>query len=1024
MRRLVAMLLTFTLCLQMTGQLAVTAAASSEEKPQKEICNTKWVDDFSTDTIAKYKVAGPDNGAWGNWQVVDGKMQVTGNAPAAWWGTSLLLKDVIYDNFVMEFDADVSAGYGVILRAQDDATTSGSGLNAWFGGNAYVIMHWAPVENNASVQILDYNGSAGGEVLANVGSIGAMTSAHWKIIAEGNDIVISLTDNNNASNKITYTLSNTRYASGMLGFYNLTAAGVTSFKVDNLSVTPINFTLYEDDYSDTTINEYFVAGPNNGIWGNWQAVNGKLQVTGNAGASWWGTSLLTNADYENFVMEFDADVSAGYGIFLRAQDDAKIEGSGLNTWFGGDTYTIMHWAPVESWASVQILDYNGTDGGKVLADVGSIGAMTSAHWKIAAWGNTIYIKLTDNNNSKNTISYILTDSTYAAGHIGFYNLTAAGVTSLKVDNLIIKGEKVITETPSITEPETEVSWSDDMNSSKGDKYTAYGLWWNNAVSAMTQTDYRGVLGNEGGSVDGITYYYLNNYKFNDLVMEFDVAAASSNAQYGVVLRAGNPGDGVDQGDGYTVMYDGNWVFAGKLDGQFTQITSTPSAYAYNPSEHGVTITHWKIVCVGENIAVYFNNSSEPAIWVTDSTYTSGSVGFRAFSPANTVNNVVIDNVLVRGTGTYDGSKPDEPIEPLPPELETYEFEWVDDFGSETFSAYLAYGRWWNNVTSEFNGEDYRNILANEGGIADGVCYYYLRKYKWVDFEMEFDVPSVDNTAQYGVVLRASTYSDAPDDCGGYTIMYDGSWIFVGKLNGSFVQVTNTSSAYAYNPSDHGITPKHWKVTCVGNTIQLYLNGSTTPVISVKDSDFNCGYVGFRTFAKGGKHTNVVFDNLNIKGSVLIEELTTKINSNRRSGTLYDYSVLVESAKKTDKVVVKGDSGSNDTTNKGDVSNSTIDKDTTSNKVTINNVANKTAVSNNVSDKKDTSEESEDKKEVLEEDKGKTDTSEKEKEQEESVSVEEQSVGNTQRRIIPIAIIGLLAVIVVEIIIIYRKRRSS
>ena len=815
MRRFVAMLLTFALCLPMTGQLAMTVAAASEEKPQKEMCNTEWVDDFSTDTIAKYKVAGPDNGAWGNWQVVDGKMQVTGNAPAAWWGTSLLLKDVIYDNFVMEFDADVSAGYGVILRAQDDATTSGSGLNAWFGGNAYVIMHWAPIENNASVQILDYNGTDGGEVLANVGSIGAMSSAHWKIIAEGNDIVINLTDNDNANNKITYTLSDTRYASGMLGFYNLTAGGVTSFKLDNL---------------------------------------------------------------------------------------------------------------------------------------------------------------------------------------------------------IIKGEKVITDLPSITEPETKVSWFDDMNSSKGDEYTAYGLWWNNAVSAMTQTDYQGVLGNEGGSVDGITYYYLNNYKFDDLVMEFDVVSTASNAQYGVVLRAGNPGDGIDQGDGYTVMYDGDWVFAGKLDGQFTQITATPTDYIYNPNDHGVVITHWKIVCVGENIAVYFNHSTEPAIWVTDSTYTSGSVGFRAFSPANTVNNVVIDNVSVKGTGTYDDSKPEEPVEPLPPELETYEFEWTDDFESETYNAYLAYGRWWNNVTSEFNGKDYHNILANEGGIADGVCYYYLRKYKWIDFEMEFDVPSVDSTAQYGVVLRASTYSDAPDDCGGYTIMYDGNWIFVGKLNGSFVQVTNTSGAYAYNPSEHGITPEHWKVTCVGNTIQLYLNGSATPVISVNDSDFNCGYVGFRTFSKGGSHTNVVFDNLHIKGSVLIEELTTKINSNRRSGTIYDYSVLVESAKKTDKVVVKEDSGSNDTTNKENVSNSTRDKGTTSNKGNVNNAANKTDSSNHMS------EEAKDKKEVLEEENGKTNTTEKK--EEESTSVEEQSVGNMQRRIILIAIIVLLAVTVVEIIMIYRKRRNS
>lgn len=443
MRRLVAMLLTFTLCLQMTGQLTVTAAVSSEEEAGKEICRTNWIDDFEADTIAKYKVAGPDNGAWGNWQIVDGKLQVTGNPGANWWGTSLLLKDRIYDDFVMEFDADVSAGYGVILKAQDDAAMQNSGLNKWFSGDAYVIMHWAPVESNASVQILDFDGTSGGRVLANVGNVGAMTLAHWKIIADG---------------------------------------------------------------------------------------------------------------------------------------------------------------------------------------------------------NTISIQVTDNQHSENTIRYVLTDDTYSAGYIGFYNLTCAGVTSLKVDNLSIKAT-------TITEPEAKIAWTDDMNGSLGANYTAYGLWWNNAVSAITQTDYTGVLGNEGGSTGGISYYYLNHYKFEDFVMEFDVVSASEKAQYGVMLRTGNPGAGADQGEGYTVMYDGSWVFAGRLDGRFTQITSTPSAYAYNPSDHGVTITHWKVVCVGENIAVYFNHSSEPAIWVTDTAYKSGSIGFRTYAPANTAKNVMIDNLSVKGTGT-------------------------------------------------------------------------------------------------------------------------------------------------------------------------------------------------------------------------------------------------------------------------------------------------------------------------------------------------------------------------------------
>ena len=442
MRKSIAILLTFVLCFQVLSYMSTTTKASEES----EIYDEMWVDDFSTNTISNYKNAGPDTGAWGNWEVVDGKLQVTGNTNANWWGTSLLLKDKIYKDFVMEFDADVSAGYGVILRAQDDASTSGSGLNAWYSGDAYVVMHWSPVESNASVQILDFNGTSGGELLADVGSIGAMSSAHWKIMAVENDIVISITDNNNADNKITYTLTNTRYSAGRIGFYNLTKAGVTSFKVDNLKVTPLSDILFEDDFASGGLSDYFIAGPDNGIWGDWSKKEGKLQVVGNSEANWYGSSILTENKYQDFVMEFDADVSAGYGVILRAQDDANTAGSGLNAWYSGDAYAIMHWAPIESNASVQILDFNGTANGEVLANVGTIGAMTSAHWKIVAWGDTISIKVTDNNNASNTLYYVLTDNTYGVGHIGFYNLTKEGVTSLKIDNLTIKGNTITLNT--------------------------------------------------------------------------------------------------------------------------------------------------------------------------------------------------------------------------------------------------------------------------------------------------------------------------------------------------------------------------------------------------------------------------------------------------------------------------------------------------------------------------------------------------------------------------------------------------
>ncbi len=417
------------------------------------------------------------------------------------------------------------------------------------------------------------------------------------------------------------------------------------------------YEVYTDDFSADTISNYRVAGPDNGAWGNWKIADGILSVTGNPGAHWWGSSiLLDGVRYEDFIMEFDVEATTGYGVILRAQDDARTPGSGLNKWFSGNACVVMLWDPSNDNARAEIQDYDGTPAS--LAKISDVGMMKNTHWKITADGSSISFEITDSSDAAHKVEYTLTDLKYRSGLVGFYNLVGEGYTSMKVDNLSI--------TPINVMPVYDIAWEDDFEKQKGAAYTAYGLWWNDAVSLGSGADYGGYLANEGGSGAGLTYYYLNDYEFIDLTMEFDVVSVKPGAQYGVVLRAGDPGPGADQADGYTVMYDGSWIFAGKLDGSFTQLTETPGRYAYNPSNDGVTPSHWKVTVSGSLISLYLNDSTEPAIQVTDSAFREGLVGFRAFAPAGSIGNVIIDNLKISGTSHSEPRVPTDPDIPPGP----------------------------------------------------------------------------------------------------------------------------------------------------------------------------------------------------------------------------------------------------------------------------------------------------------------------------------------------------------------------
>ena len=156
MRKIFIFLITAVLLISEAGGFVRPLKADAEpDSSQIEYSN-----DFSSGSMEDFKSAGEGNGAYGSWSVSGGKLRVSGAAGANKQGSCVILAGKVLSDLTMEFDAEFTSDYGVIIRAEDNGETAGSGLNTAYGGNAYVLMHWNPGQAWASADVRDLNGSS------------------------------------------------------------------------------------------------------------------------------------------------------------------------------------------------------------------------------------------------------------------------------------------------------------------------------------------------------------------------------------------------------------------------------------------------------------------------------------------------------------------------------------------------------------------------------------------------------------------------------------------------------------------------------------------------------------------------------------------------------------------------------------------------------------------------------------------------------------------------------------------------
>ena len=483
----------------------------------------------------------------------------------------------------------------------------------------------------------------------------------------------------------------------------LLAAAILLAGVSILPVGASDPQVWEDDFASDKGGSYTP-------YGYWWNLDGQLRAAADDNATgWWTYYYLKDLVWDDVVVEFDVVSQTNtFGVVLRAGDPGPEADQ-------GNGYAVMYdmdWAFVGSLSGSWVA-LNTPVEGSGLPTAYQPGSVPT-HWKVEAEGNEIRVYF----NGSDTPAMAVQSDLWSSGQIGFRALTYGGQDTAVLKNLSIReivdtppttttteepATTTTTEKPTTTtseqpatttteEPVTTTSeqpvtttseepattttekpatttteqpvvpeevlvWEDDFESEKGGSYTPYGLWWNDYVSANTGRDYSGVLANEGGATTGWAYYYLKDMAFDDFIMEFDVVEQISG-QFGVVLRAGDPGPGDDQGDGYAVMYDTDWAFVGTLDGTFRQIQTATEGNAYACQPGSTANVHWKIVAEDNVISVYFNGAETPSIQVTDDTYHSGAIGFRVLAEANQTN-VILDNLTITElkSGEPGGSEP-------------------------------------------------------------------------------------------------------------------------------------------------------------------------------------------------------------------------------------------------------------------------------------------------------------------------------------------------------------------------------
>jgi AbrB family looped-hinge helix DNA binding protein len=332
-----------------------------------------------------------------------------------------------------------------------------------------------------------------------------------------------------------------------------------------------SFTITSQPFSDTFVDS------GTGKWtpygGTWEIVDGHYTVDAGPGYK----SVVNSTNYSSFTIEADLMAKGGdTGLIFRASNFA----------FGRDIYN-GYYAGIDTNGSVVL--WKADNGWTQLgASPTKIKESTWYHIKVVASGTLIQVYLTDMDTPK----IMVTDTRYNCGAIGLrtYNSTS------KFKNLTAKS-----------------TFHDDFNHGTKSWTAIEGNW------SIVDGKYNVNAGSGFKSI-------ATDTNFDDFTYEVDVNIAGKEGDSGVIFRGSSFTVGVDSYFGYYAGLEvaGRVVLGLTKDIGWITLSAVPMTIPTN------AWIHMKVVAAGSSIKVYVTDMDTPKITLTDSTYSSGSIGLRTY----------------------------------------------------------------------------------------------------------------------------------------------------------------------------------------------------------------------------------------------------------------------------------------------------------------------------------------------------------------------------------------------------------
>ena len=357
--------------------------------------------------------------------------------------------------------------------------------------------------------------------------------------------------------------------------------------------------------------------------------------------------------------------------------------------------------------------------------------------------------------------------------------------------------------------------------------------WTSAGTANNLT----FTASDGGKI------YVPNSSFSDGVVECDITLTSTSGNCGLLVRANNFTNTTDGVDGYYVGVgrngSNNFVQVGRMNQGWTELST------YNIT--GLTLTNTKhrlsVVLSGPRIMVYLDGVLRRTVY--DSTYASGSVGFRTYQATGNIDNLVISTAP----------------------------RYFNDFSNNSSAAGPGNDSLIANFTSHAITKN--NVWSVSGNrlAASGAGAALVGDYGWSDYQYSATIRPTSDTTNAGLMVRGFLNAGAEN---GYIVTLNRATATTGKIQllRASKGATSVLAEKDFTFANNNTTDYPVIVRVVNNTIRVYANtnGSTAapstakPLMKVVDNSYPTGMAGVISL-----NGAAAFDSLDVRDKFVWQE---------------------------------------------------------------------------------------------------------------------------------------------------------